>query len=120
PSMRACSGTVPRPVNGSSTTSPGREYRRDRIIHGLGQRLPDLPGRLPEPLPNADLAGAGAAQADLMRVSLAYGTLVAAVQIQPDTLVHDLLAASGVPRDRVVPTFAAEAEPGKTAAVVGD
>jgi len=63
-------------------------------------------------------ANAGGAQAELLRVPLADGTLVATSQIPPDSLVPDLLAASDVLGTGWFEAVAAEAGPGKT--VVGD
>jgi threonine dehydrogenase-like Zn-dependent dehydrogenase len=54
--------------------------------------------------------GALGAQAELLRVPLADGTLVATPELPPDDLIPGLLAAS----------VAAHAGPGKTVAVVGD
>jgi threonine dehydrogenase-like Zn-dependent dehydrogenase len=69
---------------------------------------------------NVEFVGAGGAQAELLRVPLADGTLVATSQIPPDSLVPDLLAASDVLGTGWFGAVAAEAGPGKTVAVVGD
>jgi threonine dehydrogenase-like Zn-dependent dehydrogenase len=69
---------------------------------------------------NVEFAGAGGAQAELLRVPLADGTLVPTTQIPPDSLVPDLLAASDVLGTGWFGAVAAEAGPGKTVAVVGD
>jgi len=67
-----------------------------------------------------EFAGAGGAQAELLRVPLADGTLVATSQMPSDELVPDLLAASDVLGTGWFGAVAAEAGPGKTVAVVGD
>jgi threonine dehydrogenase-like Zn-dependent dehydrogenase len=64
--------------------------------------------------------GALGAQADLLRVPLADGTLVATPDIPSDDLVSSLLAASDVLGTGWFGAVAAEAGPGKTVAVVGD
>src|SRR5918995_736424 len=64
--------------------------------------------------------GALGAQADLLRVPLADGTLVATPDIPSDDLVPSLLAASDVLGTGWFGAVAAEAGPGKTVAVVGD
>jgi threonine dehydrogenase-like Zn-dependent dehydrogenase len=64
--------------------------------------------------------GALGAQAELLRVPLADGTLVATPDIPPDDLVTSLLAASDVLGTGWFGAVAAEAGPGKTVAVVGD
>jgi threonine dehydrogenase-like Zn-dependent dehydrogenase len=60
------------------------------------------------------------AQAELMRVPLADGTLVATPDIPDDDLVPSLLAASDVLGTGWFAAVAAESGPGKTVAVVGD
>jgi threonine dehydrogenase-like Zn-dependent dehydrogenase len=64
--------------------------------------------------------GVGPAQAELLRVPLADGTLVATPDIPPDDLVPSLLAASDVLGTGWFGAVAADAGPGKTVAVVGD
>ena len=64
--------------------------------------------------------GALGAQADLLRVPLADGTLVATPDIPSDDLVPSLLSASDVLGTGWFGAVAAEARPGKTVAVVGD
>jgi threonine dehydrogenase-like Zn-dependent dehydrogenase len=64
--------------------------------------------------------GALGAQAELLRVPLADGTLVATPDLPPDDLVPNLLAASDVLGTGWFGAVAAEAGPGKTVAVVGD
>jgi threonine dehydrogenase-like Zn-dependent dehydrogenase len=66
------------------------------------------------------LMGTIGAQAELLRVPLADGTLVATPEIPPDDLVPSLLAASDVLGTGWFGAVAAEAGPGKTVAVVGD
>ena len=60
------------------------------------------------------------AQAELLRVPLADGTLVATPEIPDDELVPDLLAASDVLGTGWFAAVAAEVGPGKSVAVVGD
>jgi threonine dehydrogenase-like Zn-dependent dehydrogenase len=60
------------------------------------------------------------AQADLLRIPLADGTLVATADVPSDDLVPSLLSASDVLGTGWFGAVAAEAGPGKTVAVVGD
>lgn len=62
----------------------------------------------------------GGAQAELLRVPLADGTLVATPEVPPADLVPSFLAASDVLGTGWFGAVAAEAGPGKTVAVVGD
>jgi threonine dehydrogenase-like Zn-dependent dehydrogenase len=64
--------------------------------------------------------GSEGAQAELMRVPLADGTLVATPAIPTDDLLPSFLAASDVLGTGWFGAVAAEAGPGKTVAVVGD
>src|SRR5215207_7590787 len=64
--------------------------------------------------------GALGAQAELLRVPLADGTLVATPDLPADDLIPSLLAASDVLGTGWFAAVAAEAGPGKTVAVVGD
>jgi threonine dehydrogenase-like Zn-dependent dehydrogenase len=64
--------------------------------------------------------GSLGAQAELLRVPLADGTLVATPDIPADELIPSLLAASDVLGTGWFAAVAAEAGPGKTVAVVGD
>ena len=64
--------------------------------------------------------GALDAQAELLRVPLADGTLVATPDLPPDDLVPSLLAASDVLGTGWFAAVAAEAGPGNIVAVVGD
>src|SRR3954471_7952193 len=64
--------------------------------------------------------GALGAQADLLRVPLADGTLIATPGMPSDDLVPSLLSASDVLGTGWFAAVAAEAAPGKTVAVVGD
>ncbi len=64
--------------------------------------------------------GAGGAQAELLRVPLADGTLVATPGLPDDDLVPSLLAASDVLGTGWFGAVAAAVGPGKTVAVVGD
>src|SRR3954467_2817845 len=64
--------------------------------------------------------GALGAQAELLRVPLADGTLVATPDIPADDLIPSLLAASDGLGTGWFGAVAAEAGPGKTVAVVGD
>ncbi|MFT7839784.1 zinc-dependent alcohol dehydrogenase family protein [Saccharothrix sp. BKS2] len=65
------------------------------------------------------MGGIGA-QAELLRVPLADGTLVATPEMPSDDLVPSLLAASDVLGTGWFAAVAAEVGPGKTVAVVGD
>ena len=64
--------------------------------------------------------GALGAQAELLRVPLADGTLIATPDVPADDLVPSLLSASDVLGTGWFGAVAAEAGPGKTVAVVGD
>ena len=64
--------------------------------------------------------GALGAQAEYLRVPLADGTLVATPDVPSDDLLPSLLAASDVLGTGWFGAAAAEVEPGKTVAVVGD
>src|SRR5919106_4174904 len=64
--------------------------------------------------------GALGAQAELLRVPLADGTLVATPELPPADLIPSLLAASDVLGTGWFGAVAAETGPGKTVAVVGD
>jgi threonine dehydrogenase-like Zn-dependent dehydrogenase len=64
--------------------------------------------------------GSLGAQAELLRVPLADGTLVATPDLPSDDLIPSLLAASDVLGTGWFGAVAAEAGPGKTVAVVGD
>ena len=64
--------------------------------------------------------GALGAQAELLRVPLADGTLVATPDLPADDLIPSLLAASDVLGTGWFAAVAAEAGPGKIVAVVGD
>ncbi len=69
---------------------------------------------------HAEPIGAEGAQAEWLRVPLADGTLVATPDLPPADLVPSLLAASDVLGTGWFAAVAAEVEPGKTVAVVGD
>ncbi|MDQ3866998.1 MAG: zinc-dependent alcohol dehydrogenase family protein [Actinomycetota bacterium] len=69
---------------------------------------------------NRELMGAIGTQAELARVPLADGTLVATPDVPPDDLIPSFLAASDVLGTGWFGAVAAEAGPGKTVAVVGD
>ncbi|HYB27011.1 MAG TPA: zinc-dependent alcohol dehydrogenase family protein [Solirubrobacteraceae bacterium] len=64
--------------------------------------------------------GALGAQAELLRIPLADGTLIATPEVPPAHLVPSLLTASDVLGTGWFGAVAAEARPGKTVAVVGD
>jgi threonine dehydrogenase-like Zn-dependent dehydrogenase len=64
--------------------------------------------------------GSLGAQAELLRVPLADGTLVATPDLPADDLIPSLLSASDVLGTGWFGAVAAEAGPGKTVAVVGD
>src|SRR5918992_852865 len=67
-----------------------------------------------------ELMGAIGTQAELARVPLADGTLVATPDVPPTDLIPSFLAASDVLGTGWFGAVAAEAGPGKTVAVVGD
>jgi threonine dehydrogenase-like Zn-dependent dehydrogenase len=69
---------------------------------------------------NRQPGAATGAQAELVRVPLADGTLVATPELPSDDLVPSLLAASDVLGTGWFAAVAAEVGPGKTVAVVGD
>jgi threonine dehydrogenase-like Zn-dependent dehydrogenase len=69
---------------------------------------------------NRQPIGAEGAQAELLRVPLADGTLVATPDLPSDDLIPSLLAASDVLGTGWFGAVAAEAGPHKTVAVVGD
>ncbi len=62
----------------------------------------------------------GGAQAPMLRVPLADGTLVATREVPPDDLVPSLLTASDVLGTGWFAAYAASVKPGMTVAVVGD
>ena len=64
--------------------------------------------------------GAIGTQAELARIPLADGTLVATPEVPPDELVPSFLAASDVLGTGWFAAVAAEVGPGKTVVVVGD
>src|SRR5215210_558935 len=64
--------------------------------------------------------GAEGAQAGWLRVPLADGTLVATPELPPDDLIPSLLSASDVLGTGWFAAVAADVQPGKTVAVVGD
>src|ERR687884_430463 len=68
----------------------------------------------------SEYVGVGGAQAALLRVPLADGTLVATPDLPSDDLIPDLLATSDVLGTGWFAAAAAEAGPGKTVAVIGD
>jgi threonine dehydrogenase-like Zn-dependent dehydrogenase len=67
-----------------------------------------------------ELMGTIGTQAELARVPLADGTLVATPHLPPEDLIPSFLAASDVLGTGWFGAVAAEAAPGKTVAVVGD
>jgi threonine dehydrogenase-like Zn-dependent dehydrogenase len=69
---------------------------------------------------HAEPVGASGTQAELTRIPLADGTLVATPELPPAELIPSLLAASDVLGTGWFAAAAAEAGPGKTVAVVGD
>jgi threonine dehydrogenase-like Zn-dependent dehydrogenase len=69
---------------------------------------------------HAELMGAIGTQAQYARVPLADGTLVATPEPPEDALVPSLLAASDVLGTGWFAALAADVQPGKTVAVVGD
>jgi threonine dehydrogenase-like Zn-dependent dehydrogenase len=69
---------------------------------------------------HAEYVGAGGAQAPLLRVPLADGTLVATPEVPSDDLIPSLLATSDVLGTGWFAADAAAVGPSKTVAVVGD
>jgi threonine dehydrogenase-like Zn-dependent dehydrogenase len=69
---------------------------------------------------NRQPVGAGGTQAELARIPIADGTLVATPQVPPPDLIPSFLAASDVLGTGWFGAVAAEAGPGKTVVVVGD
>src|SRR3954453_4068801 len=69
---------------------------------------------------HAELVGAIGTQAEYARVPLADGTLVATPDLPPDDIVPSLLAASDVLGTGWFGAVAADVQPGRTVAVVGD
>jgi threonine dehydrogenase-like Zn-dependent dehydrogenase len=69
---------------------------------------------------HGEMVGASGTQAELARIPLADGTLVATPELPPAELIPSLLAASDVLGTGWFAAAAAEAGPGKTVAVVGD
>jgi threonine dehydrogenase-like Zn-dependent dehydrogenase len=69
---------------------------------------------------HAEYVGAGGAQAPLLRVPLADGTLVATPEVPSDELIPGLLATSDVLGTGWFGADAAAVGPGKTVVVVGD
>jgi threonine dehydrogenase-like Zn-dependent dehydrogenase len=69
---------------------------------------------------HAELVGAIGTQAEYARIPLADGTLVATPEPPSDDLVPSLLAASDVLGTGWFGAVAADVQPGKTVAVVGD
>ena len=79
---------------------------------------PQLPGGLPVFLRAREFVGT--AQAPLLRVPLADGTLVATPEVPSEELIPSLLAVSDVMGTGWFAADAANVGPGKTVAVVGD
>ena len=69
---------------------------------------------------HAEPVGAIGTQAEYARIPLADGTLVATPEVPSDDLVPSLLAASDVLGTGWFAAVAADVQPGKTVAVVGD
>jgi threonine dehydrogenase-like Zn-dependent dehydrogenase len=69
---------------------------------------------------HVEFVGANGAQAEALRVLLADGTLVATAEVPDDALLPSLLAASDVLGTGWYAAVAADVQPGKTVAVVGD
>ncbi len=67
-----------------------------------------------------EYVGAGGAQAEALRVPLADGTLVATPEVPSDELLPSLLTASDVLGTGWYAAVAANVQPGKAVAVVGD
>jgi len=69
---------------------------------------------------HVEYVGAGGAQAPLLRVPLADGTLVATPAVPPEDLIPSRLATSDVLGTGWFAADAADVGPGKTVAIVGD
>ena len=69
---------------------------------------------------HVEYVGAGGAQAPLLRVPLADGTLVPTPEVPPEDLIPSLLATSDVLGTGWFAADAADVGPGKTVAIVGD
>jgi threonine dehydrogenase-like Zn-dependent dehydrogenase len=69
---------------------------------------------------HTEYVGAGGAQAPLLRVALADGTLVATPELPSKEMIPSLLATSDVLGTGWFGATAAEAGPGKTVVIVGD
>src|SRR3954464_6264331 len=69
---------------------------------------------------HTEYVGAGGAQAPLLRVALADGTLVATPELPSKEMIPSLLATSDVLGTGWFGAAAAEAGPGKTVVIVGD
>jgi len=69
---------------------------------------------------HVEYVGAGGAQAPVLRVPLADGTLVATPEVPPEDLIPSLLATSDVLGTGWFAADAADVGPGKTVAIVGD
>ena len=69
---------------------------------------------------HAEYVGAGGAQAPLLRVPLADGTLVSTLEVPTDDLIPGLLATSDVLGTGWFGADAAAVGPGQTVAIVGD
>ena len=91
---------------------------RHRLVLRVRQHLSQLPVRLPVVLPAREFIGR--AQAPLLRVPLADGTLVPTPDVPSDDLVPSLLALSDVLGTGWFAADAANVKPGSTVVVVGD
>ena len=92
---------------------------RDRLVCRVRQHVPPLPGRIPNVVP-ASASGSCGAQAPMLRVPLADGTLVATPDVPSADLVPSLLAVSDVLGTGWFAADAANVKPGTTVVVVGD
>ena len=91
---------------------------RHRIVLRVRQHLSPLPGGYQSSCQHRALVGG--AQAPLLRVPLADGTLVATRDVPPDDMIPSLLALSDVMGTGWFAADAANVKPGATVAVVGD
>ena len=103
---------------GSEVTDDQARPVRRRLVLRSDNTCPHCQAGLPVVLrPPRAMSGA---QAPLLRVPLADGTLVATTELPSDDLIPSLLAASDVLGTGWFAADAANVKPGKTVAVVGD
>jgi len=119
----------PADPNGSRVLRYRRGHRQRSHLHQtrpvchwfilrLRQHLSQLPGRLSVVVPACQFVST--AQAPLLRVPLADGTLVATPDVPSGEMVPSLLALSDVMGTGWFAADAANVKPGSTVSVVGD